>query len=104
MTKVENSRVQELEETVNTIDQLSQGGFSEIAAIASLALIALETPDGWRSIDDIVTVLETIRKKAKKVENLINVEAEQVGCNYKDEGEQRRWNARFAMTEEQGHE
>lgn len=104
MTKVENARVQELEEVVNTMDRLSCGGFSEIAAIASLALRSLETPDGWRVIDDIVTVLETIRREAKRVENLINVEAEQVGCNYKDEGEQRRWTARLAMTEEQRHE
>lgn len=104
MAKVEIARVQDLRDVVTSMDSLSQGGFSEIAAIASLALMALETPDGWRSVDDIATILEAIRSKAKEVEHLINAEAEQVGCNYKNESEQRRWNARLATAEEQGHE
>lgn len=38
--------IQGLRDAVNTMDSLSQNGFSEIAAIAKLALRSLESPDG----------------------------------------------------------
>ncbi len=68
--------VQELLNAVEFMDCLSQSGFSEISSIAKLALYHLETSDGYRHLD-----------------NIINSEAEQVGCNYVDDAQRRRWDA-----------
>ena len=66
--------VQNLRNAVELMDCLSQSGFSEISSIAKLALYHLETSDGYRHLD-----------------NIINSEAEQVGCNYVDDAQRRRW-------------
>lgn len=78
---------------INLMDCLSQDGFSEISSIAKLALSRLETPDGYNRIDDIANALDAIWKKADDIENCINSEAEEVGCNYTDEAQRRRWEA-----------
>lgn len=90
---------QKLRATVNYMDNLSQGGFSEIAAIAKLALMSLETPEGHRHLDNVVHALRNIWGRADDVQNSINCEAEEVGCNYVDEAEQRRQDARQAARE-----
>lgn len=75
------------------MDCLSQGGFSEIASVAKLALSSLETPDGYRNLGNIVNALKAIRGKADDIQSCINSEAEQVGCNYTDDGQRRRRDA-----------
>ncbi|WP_342616963.1 hypothetical protein [Rhodoferax sp. GW822-FHT02A01] len=95
--------IQKLHATVNLMDCLSQGGFSEISSIAKLALISLETPEGHRHLDNVVRALESIWGKADEIQNSINWEAEQVGCNYVDEAERRRQDARrMARAQEVG--
>ena len=83
--------------TITSMDGLSQGGFSEIAAIAKLALKSLETPDGYRSMDSIASALESICGKAENTQNRINAAAEQVGCNHVNDAERRRWAALRTM-------
>lgn len=96
--------VQGLRNTVELMDCLSQGGFSEIAAVASLALKSLETPEGYRHLDDIIHALGAIRAKADDIRNCINCEAEQVGCSYVDDAVRRRRGAqRVAMHSGVGH-
>lgn len=81
-TQVHSTR--DMGDVINTIDCLSQEGFSSIAAIASLALLAMETsPVG--NTENIIQALRTIRGKARDIENCINYEAETVGCNYKEQ-------------------
>lgn len=83
----------QLREAITEIDSMSQGAFSEIAALAKLALASLETPAAYDDPEGMVYVLSAIREKAKATENLINCAAEDVGCNYKDEAMYRRWAA-----------
>ena len=87
---------QTLRDTVEFIDRLSQGGFSEISAIAKLALAQLEHPDGYRHPETIAQALNAILGKAEDVENCINSQAEGVGCNYIDDAQARRFAARGA--------
>ncbi|KAI3598738.1 hypothetical protein D8I24_5684 [Cupriavidus necator H850] len=87
--------VKELRATVNAIDALSHEGFSEIAAIAGLAMASLETPSGCLRMEDIAHALRAIRTKADDIANCINWEAEKVGCNHKDEAQMRRFDARI---------
>ena len=94
--------VQKLRNAVEFIDSLSQCGFSEISSIAKLALARLETPDGYRHLDDIANALNAIWCKAEDIQNCINSQAEEVGCNYVDDAQRRRWDAQRAHRETVG--
>lgn len=83
----------QLQAAITDIDSMSQCGFSEISAIAKLALATLETPDGYRFHENIALALRAIWGKADDIENCINYRAEQVGCNYSDPARERRYAA-----------
>lgn len=85
-----------LQGAVHFMDALAQEGFSEISAIAKLALAALETPDGYRDTETIARALRAIWYKADDIENCINHQAEEVGCNYRDPNAERRYAAHRA--------
>lgn len=90
MTKVTTEKLQA---TIRDMDGMAQDAFSEIAAIAKLVLAALENPITCNDTNAIAHVLGAIRSKALDAENCINAYAEEVGCNYVDEAERRRWAA-----------
>lgn len=93
--------IKKLRSTVESMDCLAQDGFSEISNIAKLALAQLETPDGYRHPEMIARTLRSIWSKADDIENCINSEAEQVGCNYVDDAENRRLEARRTHRQQQ---
>jgi phosphopantothenoylcysteine synthetase/decarboxylase len=86
----------ELKDTVRLIDNRSQDAFNAISAICGLALVALESPEGYRSITDLATSLVAIKDKADETRDRITEDAAQVGCNWVDEAEERRSKAYFA--------
>lgn len=93
-----------LRTAVQSIDSLSQAGFSEIATIAKFALAWLETPEGYRHTDNIAYALRAIWNTADDIQNCINVQADEVGCGHVDDAQQRRWEARrIARTQETDH-
>lgn len=76
-------QIDDLKEAVTLIDSYSQGGFSWIESISRLAIASLEQNDPNRSvITDVKEALSLIQYLATDHMNLINVEAENVGCNY----------------------
>lgn len=87
------AEIKKLRSVVNDIDSFSQGGFSAISTIAKFALARLETPAGYEHMDDLARAFEMIWEKAEDIQNIINYEAEQVGCNYTDLDQRRRWAA-----------
>jgi hypothetical protein len=89
-----DQEIQKLRDKIHLLDTFSQHGFSQIAAIARLTLESLKVPGSYPGLDDIAYALEAICEKAEYVENCINNEAESVGCNYIDEDQRRRWDAR----------
>jgi hypothetical protein len=97
--------IKELGAAINMMDCLSQDGFSQISAIAKLALKSLESPDGHRHISDVFSALEAIVSKADDVQNIINSEAECVGFQYQDAPLWNCWSAaseyRKSLNEEQ---
>lgn len=95
-TMKEDATVRDLRSAVEFMDALSYEGFSEIAAIARLALTALERPEGYESPERIAQALQCIVSKADYIQDGINSQAEQVGCNYVDEAERLRSAARRA--------
>jgi len=72
----------DLLDTIKTMDALSREGFSQIGAIASLALLAMKDPA--HSTDNVVHALRVIIGKARDIEECISYEAELVGGNYVD--------------------
>ena len=72
-----------LSAAVEDIDALSQEAFTEIAALARLAVRAIKSGD-HDAITDAVIALQAIQTRARDGENDINALAEQVGCNYKN--------------------
>lgn len=85
-----DKEVERLCEAIETMSILSQAGFSQIEAIAKLALSGLETPEGYKHIEIIAKAFEIIQEKALDIRNCINCAAEEVGCNYIDESQRRR--------------
>jgi hypothetical protein len=82
-----------LRSTLESVDCLAQGGFSEIAAIARLALQSLEHPAGYQRLDNIAHALNAIWGKAEHIQSCISSEAERAGCSYVDDAERRRFDA-----------
>lgn len=78
-----------LRNAVNTMDALSQEGFDQIIAISRLIMRSLETPDP--DLNDISFAVKAIKGKADDIMNCINCEAENVGCNYKDDTTRKRY-------------
>ena len=91
---MENQTLTQLRSAISDMDCMSQSGFSSIAAIAKLALAALENPMTCNDIDSIAAALESIRSTAMDVENCINATAEGVGCHSVDAAQRRRWEAK----------
>lgn len=92
--------VDQLRDAIQSMDGLSQEGFSEISSIARLALFRLETPDGHRHMDIIAHALRAIHGKAETIKNCINCEAEHVGCNHIDQAAIRSLDAQCRETME----
>lgn len=74
-----------LRSTVELIDSVSQDAFDRIKALCKLTLLAMEQRARPVEMEDLARVLKQIEQAAEEAENCINVEAENVGCNYKDE-------------------
>lgn len=90
-------QIENLRAKIENIDALSQEGFSQISAIAKLALAALEHPYGYLHHENIAKALQAIWNKAENVEDCIGREAEEVGCNYEDQAMKRRYAASYAQ-------
>ena len=92
-----------LHETIRDMDALAQGGFSEIAAIARLSLIALESPKEVRDPETIAQALHAIWSKALDIENSITATAGEVGCEFIDDQALRRYAAVRQAREDARH-
>jgi hypothetical protein len=59
-TQEQCNDIERLHGAIGSMDALSQEGFSEISAIAKIALVALEHPEGYRHPENVAQVLRTI--------------------------------------------
>jgi len=82
-----------LHNAITDIDALSQHAFSEIAAVADLALHWMESPIDYRRLDVIANALSSISCRAQNTLESIGYEAESVGCGYEDPDKKRRLDA-----------
>lgn len=95
MTRTETSSIAELRAAVCEMDRISQHAFAQIEAVAKLAADAMRPRAGCDlqhgSSDDgphptaLRTALQMIIERAEDGMNAINVAAEEVGANYREE-------------------
>lgn len=85
-----------LRSTVELLDSVSQETFARIKALCKVTLLSMEQHARPVDMEDVARVLMQIEQAADEAENCINGEAENVGCNYKDEAWIRRIDARAA--------
>lgn len=93
--------VEGIGEAVRMMDELSHDGFGRIKGLALLALLSLETPEGYRSVEGLAAALETICTIAEDTRNSINSEAGDVGFGHDEQGWKRRADARRALQDSQ---
>ncbi|RFC37765.1 MAG: hypothetical protein DID92_2727743064 [Candidatus Nitrotoga sp. SPKER] len=91
-----------LKETINAMDGLAQTGFSQIEAIAKLAMAYMEMPEAYRHTEILAVAFEAIWNKAFEMNECISGEARFVGCERTDQGMLRRYAARAAERTEAG--
>lgn len=94
-----SDELDKLRQAVNLMDCLSQDAFSRIRGVCRLALQAMEQHAAPVSMEDLAQALRQIDQAADEAESCINVEAEKVGENYKDEAWYRRMDAARAWRE-----
>lgn len=80
-------------ETIRGMDAMSQDGFGRIAALARVALLGLESEVMGQNLDAFAGVFDVIHSISVDIQNCINAEAEQAGCNYVDAVHARRGDA-----------
>lgn len=95
MTTTDTSAA-ELRRAITDADMICQRDFSRIAGIAELTLLSLEAPSIYSRPRLLEQALRTIMDIAAAAENDVNVIAEWVGCNFVDEVERERQDARRA--------
>jgi len=82
---------------VTEVDTLAQRAFTKIAAVADLALAALESPRC--DLEHVAAALSTLVELAESGENEVNATAERVGCNFCNVHESLRRERRQAALE-----
>jgi hypothetical protein len=94
--------VRKLQTTITTMEALADEAFSQISAIATLALRALEAPSGCGDLESIAQALHVIRGKAHDINDCIGNEADEVGCRNEGGAAERRYEARQATQATRG--
>ena len=98
-TQAQQKQLEELKDSINLMDQFAHDGFERIQAIARLALLAMETPEGHRHMETYATAFDAIFATACDFSNLVNYEAGKSGDHYSDPAWRRRADARRGLVE-----
>lgn len=77
--------IDRLRANITEIDSLSQEGFSNIAALAQLAIAYLELPEVEQDKGALKTTIKLIRAQAVEYETIINSEAGIYGCGFNEQ-------------------
>lgn len=92
--------IESLQNTVRAMDCIASDALSEIAAVARLALSAMESPTSHPSPETFARVFTTILKTADDIKDCIGRYAEDAGCEYSDDASMRRLDAHIASQKE----
>lgn len=96
---METPSIEELRESLELVDSMSQDAFGRIQALCSLTLLAMQQHGHPVDMEYVAQVLIQIDQAAEEAESCINSAAERVACSHKDLNLIRRSNARHAWRE-----
>ncbi|MDI9803991.1 hypothetical protein [Citrobacter koseri] len=85
MSNKPSSDLNKLRAAVTDMDSLSQTAFNQIAAISTLLLCWLKTPQGQANTGITAEALNCITYLAQSTRENIEQEADDVGCAYDDD-------------------
>lgn len=97
MSAANNEAVAQLRIAVEEMDRCANNALSEIQAVATLALAAMETPVLCHDLDMIAHAFGIIKARANEAAKAIDESAEAVECNPVDAAMARRWDAHRAI-------
>lgn len=90
--------ITQMRTAIRGMDAMSRDGFGSVEAIARLALLALESPEGQRFTEVLACALQAIRDTSRRTMDSISEEAEFFGCEHVDPAELRRAEAWRVMS------
>lgn len=90
---------QQLRLTIEEITDYANQVLAEIASVARLALLAMETPACQRNTEPLAHAFSVVAGLAADMQNTINCTAEEIGCGVTDEAMLRRAKACSASRE-----
>ena len=79
---------------VRTLGRLAQQGANEVDALARMALVWLETPEGCRDLEVVAAALQSISATAQRMEDSVDTALHTVHCGHDDPAQMRRQEAR----------
>lgn len=82
-----------LQSTLADVSALSRAAFTQIDALAGMALKLMETESAYQWPEAIAQVLEVIRNKSVETNDLVDYQAGEVGCSSPDHAAYRRLTA-----------
>ncbi len=94
--KTKSTDAEDLQCAVYDMHAMAQDGLSEIAAIAKLALAAMESPTNQPGMDTLARAFSAIWTRAEHLDGCIATEAITRGCASEDIDARRRAEARIA--------
>lgn len=90
------SDLSKLKNAVRAMDCLASDTLAEIAAVARLALSAMESPTSHPAPETFARLFNVILKQADDTRDCIGRYAEDAGCGYSDDASMRRLDAYLA--------
>ncbi len=74
--------LQEVRNALGDVAAAAEEGLDEIESIAALALFALESPGAYKSPQTLAGAFRSILSRAQMLADVINSDAERVGCHH----------------------
>ncbi len=88
--------LQQVRNALGDVAAAAEEGLNEIESIAALALLALENPGAYRSPELLAGAFRSILGRVQMLADVINSDAERVGCHHVNLREMRRREAHRA--------
>ena len=99
MNRMIEATSDQLRGAVTEMDRLAQNTLNGVAAMAQVALEAMERPEFYLELEVLAQILSSIVAKARRAEVDINEVAGGVNCSYIDEAMLRRQEANINADE-----
>jgi len=96
-----SKQVSELKGIIIDSHNLARQGFTQVGGIAHLALLAMQTPEAYRSADSFAAALHAVRCISQDIMSCVDSQVEAAGLPINDDAADRRLAARLAAEKDE---